>query len=164
MRVALLTNFAASRKEPLVAIMDRVHQSFHDSGLPEPFIRFNFGDGLIGGGVSSVDRVLKRHPELARFVTDAEPMPGIRGAGPDRRGAETAKISGRGARVRAGRDPGRVARTPSLRELKQRRQLRRTKKKKCHTHNATQRACHLSDCNGLACFEYSESITNSHFT
>jgi hypothetical protein len=80
MRVALLTNFAASRKEPLVAMMDRVHQSFHDSGLPEPFIRFNFGDGLIGGGVSSVDRVLKRHPELARFVTDAEPMPGIRGA------------------------------------------------------------------------------------
>jgi hypothetical protein len=67
MRVALLTSFAASRKEPLVAMMDRVHQGFLDSGLREPFIRFNFGDGPIGGGVSSVDRVLKRHPELARF-------------------------------------------------------------------------------------------------
>jgi hypothetical protein len=41
MRVALLTSFAASRKEPLVAMMDRVHQGFLDSGLREPFIRFN---------------------------------------------------------------------------------------------------------------------------
>ncbi|MDR3746569.1 MAG: hypothetical protein P4M04_00170 [Acidobacteriota bacterium] len=61
-------------------MMDRVYQGFLDSGLPEPFIRFNFGDGLIGGGVSSVGRVLKRHPELARFVTEAAPMPGIAGA------------------------------------------------------------------------------------
>jgi hypothetical protein len=80
MRVAVLTSFAANRKEPLVAMIDRVHQGFLGSGLPEPFIRFNFGDGPIAGGVSSVDRVLKRHPELARFVTDADPMPGIRGA------------------------------------------------------------------------------------
>ena len=80
MRVALITTFAASRKEPLVAMMDRVYQGFADSGLPEPFIRFNFGDGLIGSGVSIVDRVLKRHPGLARFVTEAAPMPGIPGA------------------------------------------------------------------------------------
>ena len=79
MRVALITSFAASRKEPLVAMMDRVHQGFVDSGLPEPFIRFNFGDGL-PVSFSSVDRVLKRHPELARFVTEAAPMPGIPGA------------------------------------------------------------------------------------
>ncbi len=74
MRVALITNFAASRKEPLVAMMDRVHQGFVDSGLPEPFIRFNFADGMIVS-FSSVDRVLKRHPELARFVTEASPAP-----------------------------------------------------------------------------------------
>lgn len=79
MRVALLTTFAASRKEPLVAMMDRVHEGFLDSGLSEPFIRFNFGDGL-PVSFSSVDRVLKRHPELARFVTEAAPMPGITGA------------------------------------------------------------------------------------
>ena len=77
MRVALVTSFAASRKEPLLAMIDRVHQGFLDAGLAEPIIRFNFGDAQIGGGVSSVDRVLKRHPELARFVTDAQPMPGI---------------------------------------------------------------------------------------
>ncbi len=76
MRVALLTSFAASRKEPLVAMMDRVHQGFLDSGLPEPFVRFNFADGGVVR-FSCVDRVLKRHPELARFVTDAPPMPGL---------------------------------------------------------------------------------------
>jgi hypothetical protein len=76
MRVALLTSFAASRKEPLVAMMDRVHQGFLDSGLSEPFVRFNFSDGGVVR-FSSVDRVLKRHPELARFVTDAPPIPGL---------------------------------------------------------------------------------------
>jgi hypothetical protein len=82
MRVVLLTQFAASRKEPLVAMMDRVHQGIVDAGLPEPFIRFNFGDGL-PVTTSIVDRVLKRYPELARFVTEAPPvpsMPNIRGA------------------------------------------------------------------------------------
>jgi hypothetical protein len=71
MRVALLTTFAASRKEPLVAMMDRVHQAFVDAGLGEPVIRFNFGDPPLAGYVSSIDRVLKRHPELERFVTTA---------------------------------------------------------------------------------------------
>ena len=79
MRVALLTTFAASRKEPLVAMMDRVHQAFVDAGLGEPVIRFNFGDPPLAGYVSSIDRVLKRHPELERFVTTAAPMPGIQG-------------------------------------------------------------------------------------
>jgi hypothetical protein len=77
MRVALLITFAASKKEPLGAMLDRVHQAFLDAGLGEPAIHFNFGDGLVGGGVSSVDRVLKRHPELERFVTTAVPMPQI---------------------------------------------------------------------------------------
>ncbi len=73
MRVALITSFVASRKEALLAMMDRVYQGFVDAGIAEPTIRFNFGDAQIGGGVSSVDRVLKRHPELSRFVTDAAP-------------------------------------------------------------------------------------------
>jgi hypothetical protein len=75
MRVALLTSFAASRKEPLIAMMDRVHQGFINAGL-QPFIRFNFGDGGVVS-FSSVDRVLKRHPELARFVTEASPAPSL---------------------------------------------------------------------------------------
>ena len=80
MRVALVMTFPASRKEPLVTMLDRVYQGFVSAGLAEPNIRFNFGDGLIPGGVSSVDRVLKRHPELERFVTASDPAPGIRGA------------------------------------------------------------------------------------
>jgi len=80
MRVALLTTFAAGRKEPLAAMLDRVHQAFLDAGLGEPAIQFNFGDSPIAGGVSSVDRVLKRHSELARFVTEAPPMPGFQGS------------------------------------------------------------------------------------
>jgi hypothetical protein len=55
MRVALLTTFAASRKEPLVAMMDRVDRGFADAGI-EPFIRFNFADGGVVS-FSSVDRV-----------------------------------------------------------------------------------------------------------
>jgi len=79
MRVALISTFAASKKEPLGEVLARVHQAFLDTGLGEPAIRFNFGDPPLPGYVSSVDRVLKRHPLLERFVTSADPMPGIRG-------------------------------------------------------------------------------------
>jgi hypothetical protein len=44
-RVAVLTTFAASRKEPLAAMLDRVYQGFLNAGIAEPFIQFNFGDG-----------------------------------------------------------------------------------------------------------------------
>jgi len=80
MRVALLTTFVASRKEPFAEMLQRIYQAFSGAGLGEPVIRFNFGDGPLAGSVSSVDRVLKRHPELARFVTSAVPPPLISGA------------------------------------------------------------------------------------
>src|SRR5436190_22350916 len=80
MRVALLTTFAASRKEPFAEMLQRIYQAFSGAGLGEPAIRFNFGDTQLPGSVSSVDRVLKRHPELARFVTSAVSMPLIQGA------------------------------------------------------------------------------------
>lgn len=75
MRVALLTTFAASRKEPLATMIDRVHQGFLDAGL-QPFIRFNFGDGGVVRA-SCVDRVLKRYRELEPFVTEVPPAPGL---------------------------------------------------------------------------------------
>src|SRR5436190_15436198 len=80
MRVALLTTFAASRKEPFAEMLQRIYQAFSGAGLGEPVIRFNFGDTQLSGSVSSVDRVLKRHPELARFVTSAVAAPLIPGA------------------------------------------------------------------------------------
>ena len=79
MRVALLTTFVASKKEPLAEMLQRIHQAFSSAGLGEPTISFNFGDAPLRGGVSSVDRVLKRHPELERFVTSASAMPGVPG-------------------------------------------------------------------------------------
>jgi hypothetical protein len=80
MRLALLTTFAASKKDPLDSVMERIHKAFLDAGLGEPLVRFSFGDTSTHAFVSSVDRVLKRHPELGRFVTIVSPMPGIPGA------------------------------------------------------------------------------------
>ncbi|MGA2134767.1 MAG: hypothetical protein ABSH50_20980 [Bryobacteraceae bacterium] len=79
MRVALQYTFAASKKDPLGAVMERIHRAFLDAGLDEPVIQFNFGDASVGGFVSSVDRVLRRHPELERFVTTASPGRGLPG-------------------------------------------------------------------------------------
>src|SRR5207244_9583549 len=75
MRVALLTTFVASRKEPLAEMLQRIYQAFSAAALPEPAIRFNFGDTQLSKSVSAVDRVLKGHPELARFVTTAVAPP-----------------------------------------------------------------------------------------
>ena len=69
MRVALLTTFAASRKDPLGDMVARIHQAFLTVGMGDPTIWFLFADGILPGGVSSVDRVLKRYPELAKLVT-----------------------------------------------------------------------------------------------
>ena len=77
MRVALLTTFAASRKEPLGDMAARIHQAFLTAGLGEPSIYFLLADGIVPGSVSSVDRVLKRHPELERFTSDATQRDGI---------------------------------------------------------------------------------------
>lgn len=44
MRVALLTTFASSKKDPLGSVMERIHQAFLEAGLGEPVIHFDFGD------------------------------------------------------------------------------------------------------------------------
>jgi hypothetical protein len=77
MRVALHTTFAASKKEPLAALLDRIHQAFLDAGLGEPTIRFSFSDAPLEGFVSSVDRVLKRYPEMKGFLATNAPMTGF---------------------------------------------------------------------------------------
>jgi hypothetical protein len=77
MRVALLTTFAASRKDPLGDMVARIHQAFLSAGMGDPSIWFLFADGILPGGVSSVDRVLKRYPELASLATAATERGGI---------------------------------------------------------------------------------------
>ena len=39
MRVALLTTFAASEKEPLAEVMGRIQQAFLNAGLGDPVVR-----------------------------------------------------------------------------------------------------------------------------
>lgn len=78
MRVLLHTEFAASRKEPLGAMFERVWTAFQEAGMGEPKVQFSFSDAPAHGGVSSVDRVLRRYPELQRFFAESSlgpPLP-----------------------------------------------------------------------------------------
>jgi hypothetical protein len=77
MRIALLTTFQASKKEQLAALLERIHAAFLSSGQGEPLIQFSFSDSTLPGFVSSVDRVLKRYPQLERFASLAASLPGL---------------------------------------------------------------------------------------
>ncbi len=68
MRIALHTPFAASKKEPLAEMAGRVRQAFLNARLGEPAIRFTLMDTSAAKSVSAIDRVLKRHPEMERFL------------------------------------------------------------------------------------------------
>jgi len=70
MRIALHTPIAASRKEPLAEMAGRIRQAFLNAELGEPLIRFTLADSPGAGGVSAIDRVLKRYPAMERFVTN----------------------------------------------------------------------------------------------
>jgi hypothetical protein len=76
MRVVLMTTFQTTRKEPLAGALERIHSGFAAAALGEPVVRFSLADGPVPGTVSSVDRVLKRFPDLERFVSTAAPLPG----------------------------------------------------------------------------------------
>ncbi len=75
MHVALIFTFHASRKEPLAVVLERIHSAFTASGLEAPAIQFSFADAPVEGFVSSVDRVLKRYPQLQRWTSTASTMP-----------------------------------------------------------------------------------------
>src|SRR5262245_6902005 len=75
MHIALVMTFKASRKEPLADVLARIHAAFLSSGLGEPQVQFTFADGPLPGLVSSVDRVLKRYPDMAGWVSTASTMP-----------------------------------------------------------------------------------------
>jgi hypothetical protein len=74
MLVALAFTFRASRKEPLAEVLARIHTAFLTSGLGEPAIHFSLADSPLGG-MSSVDRVVKRHPALQQLVWTGSPLP-----------------------------------------------------------------------------------------
>lgn len=77
MKVALLTTFKASRKEPLHTQLARIHAAFHAAGEGEPAVRFRFADSPLPGSTSMIDRVLKRQPSLEPFTATVSAAPGI---------------------------------------------------------------------------------------
>jgi hypothetical protein len=70
----MLTTFAASRKEPLADVLERVHAAIIAADFGEPHVQFVLADSR---GVSSVDRVLKRFPSLERFTKSLQPTPTV---------------------------------------------------------------------------------------
>jgi hypothetical protein len=74
MRVAMHLSFAVSKKEPLADMIGRLRQAFLDAGLAEPAIRFTLADSSLKQ--VSIDRVLKRFPEMERFLTFNSLIPG----------------------------------------------------------------------------------------
>ena len=77
MQLALLTTFTASRKEPLVEVLERVHAAIIAADFGEPHVQFVMADSPVAGGLSSVDRVLKRLPILERFAQALPSSPGV---------------------------------------------------------------------------------------
>jgi len=76
MQVALLTTFIISKKEPLAALLERVHTAFATSGLEPPTVFFSFSDRPVPGGVSALDRLLKKYPAFQSFVAQSSLLPG----------------------------------------------------------------------------------------
>jgi hypothetical protein len=70
MRIAIQTPFTATRKEPLAEMAARIRKAFLDIGHGEPFVRFTLADSPAANSISAIDRALKRHPEMNRFVTN----------------------------------------------------------------------------------------------
>jgi hypothetical protein len=77
MQVALLTEFAVTRKEPLSVLLERIHAAFLASGLGEPSMFFTFSDPPLPGAFSTIDRLLKKYPDFARFTGEQSGIPNV---------------------------------------------------------------------------------------
>ena len=58
MLIAVFTTFAASRKEPLVDTVERIHAGFVTAGFGEPTIRFTMSDPPGSAELSAVQAVM----------------------------------------------------------------------------------------------------------
>lgn len=61
MKVAVQIDYKADRKEPFGALVRRIVAAFEDAGL-EAVIEAAFSDSPVPGGVSAIDRALKKYP------------------------------------------------------------------------------------------------------
>jgi hypothetical protein len=85
MRVAVFTTFAADKREPLADMAGRVHAAFIAAGLAAT-VRFVFADPppmkiAAAEKASSIERALRRFPELARFRRSSTVDPRAEAAG-----------------------------------------------------------------------------------
>jgi hypothetical protein len=76
-RIALLTTFAADRKQPLADLLRRLHAAFLAAGLGEPALLFTLSDTPALPALPIVQRALKRFPQLAGFAAMTQAMPGV---------------------------------------------------------------------------------------
>ena len=76
MQVALLTEFTVTKKEPLAVLLERIHAAFLASGLGEPSMLFTFSDSPVAGR-STIDRLLKKYPDFARFTGERAGSPNV---------------------------------------------------------------------------------------
>jgi len=78
MNVLVQYEYRASKKEPYGLLLRRLHDSLVEAGLPVHY-EFAFADSPVGGGVSAIDRSVKKFAQLAPLVRSAA-LPGILGS------------------------------------------------------------------------------------
>ena len=75
MDVLIQYAYRASRKEPFGVLLRRLHDGLVEASMPVGY-EFAFTDSPVGGGVSAVDRAVKKFPHLAALVQTVS-MPGV---------------------------------------------------------------------------------------
>ena len=75
MKVAIQLEYKANRKESFGALLRRIVAAFEDTGI-EVIIAASFSDSPVPGGISSVNRALKKYPALAPLEKQAPLLPG----------------------------------------------------------------------------------------
>jgi hypothetical protein len=78
MNVLVQYEYRASKKETYGVLLRRLNKSLVEACLPVRY-EFAFADSPVGGGVSAVDRAVKKFPQLAPLVRTAA-LPGILGS------------------------------------------------------------------------------------
>jgi hypothetical protein len=70
MDVLIQYEYRANKKEPFGVLLRRLHDGLVAAALPVSY-EFGFADSPVAGGVSAVDRALKKFPQLAALVQKA---------------------------------------------------------------------------------------------
>jgi hypothetical protein len=71
MQVLLHYTYRANKKEPFGLLLRRLHEGLVEASLPVSYA-FTFADAPVSGGVSAVDRAVKKYPQVAPLI-----QPGI---------------------------------------------------------------------------------------